>query len=282
MRAGYVLARAGGAAVGRSVRPSGAQQPRRLLPGRAGLRQVRQSGRQLLAAPAHRLRPEPPGPVRRAHQRPRHDARRSRSRRPPRAARRTPPAAPSAPPGGAAATGRRYCVIVIRSQPASCRSRSACETSSRVSPMPEDEVRLRHHAGGPALGEHVQGALVPERRPDPLEDPRAPSRGCARRPAGAASNTCPQQLGLPGEVGHEDLDAGARVQLVDRADRLGVQPGALVVEVVAGHTRDGGVAQPHRLHAARHPPRLVPVQRRRACRCGSGRSRSAGCTRRPR
>jgi hypothetical protein len=32
--------------------------------------------------------------------------------------------------------GRRYCVIVTRSQPASFMSRSACEISSRVSPIP--------------------------------------------------------------------------------------------------------------------------------------------------
>src|ERR1044071_7610573 len=50
-------------------------QARRLLPGRALHGEVRQRLRELLAAPGHRLSPEPAGPVRRAHERPRHDTR---------------------------------------------------------------------------------------------------------------------------------------------------------------------------------------------------------------
>ena len=44
------------------------------------------------------------------------------------------------------------------------------------------------------------------------------------------------------------------------AHRLGVQPGAAVGQVVAGHAGDRRVAQAHRLHALGDPSRLVAVQ----------------------
>ena len=53
------------------------------------------------------------------------------------------------------------------------------------------------------------------------------------------------------------------VELVDRAHRLGVQPGAAVLEVVAGDAGDGGVAQLHLLHRLGDPARLVAVERLR-------------------
>ena len=59
-------------------------------------------------------------------------------------------------------------------------------------------------------------------------------------------------LGLAGEVRDQELDAGARVEFVDLADGFGVEPDALVGEVVAGHAGDGGVAELHRLDRPGH------------------------------
>ena len=47
---------------------------------------------------------------------------------------------------------------------------------------------------------------------------------------------------------------------MDLPDRLGVQPGAAVGQVVAGDAGDRRVAQAHRLHRLGHPARLVPVE----------------------
>src|SRR5262249_987113 len=63
------------------------------------------------------------------------------------------------------------------------------------------------------------------------------------------------------EVGDQQLDAGGRVQPLDRAHRLGVEPGAAVGKIVAGDSGDRGITQAHRLHALRDPARLVAVQR---------------------
>ena len=98
--------------------------------------------------------------------------RRSRSPRPGRPGRRTPRAAPSARPGGGAADGRRYCVIVTRSQPAACRSLQRLDDLVDGLAHAEDEVGLRDQPGGAGLGDDVERALVAEARADPLEDAR--------------------------------------------------------------------------------------------------------------
>ena len=60
--------------------------------------------------------------------------------------------------------------------------------------------------------------------------------------------------------GMSSLDAGARVELVDLADGLGVEPGAAVGQVVAGDAGDGGVAQAHRLDGFGDAAGLVAVE----------------------
>src|SRR6185437_6035696 len=67
-------------------------------------------------------------------------------------------------------------------------------------------------------------------------------------------------LGHRVEVRDQQLDPDPVGERVDLPDRLGVQPGTAVGQVVAGHSGDGGVAQPHLLHALGYPARLVPVQ----------------------
>ena len=78
--------------------------------------------------------------------------------------------------------------------------------------------------------------------------------------SGADRNTSVEQLRVAREVGDEQLDAAAGQGRVDRAHRLGVQPGALVGQVVAGHAGDGRVAQAHRRHGLGDPARLVAVE----------------------
>src|ERR1019366_5637764 len=58
----------------------------------------------------------------------------------------------------------------------------------------------------------------------------------------------------------QDLDAGARVELVNHADRLGVEPGPAVLQVVARDTGDGGVAQAHLLDRLGNPAGFVTVE----------------------
>ena len=150
--------------------------------------------------------------------------------------------------------------MVMSSQPASWRSRSACEISSRVSPMPRIRLDLVTSPNSRAWVMHVERAVVAERRADPLEDPRH-GLDVVGQHLGTGLEDLAQQVGLAVEVGDEVLDAGVRVELVDLLDRLGVQPGAAVGQVVAGDAGDRGVAQLHLLHALGHPPGLVAVER---------------------
>ena len=102
-----------------------------------------------------------------------------------------------------------------------------------------------------ALRDDVQGTVVAERGADALEDPRD-GLDVVGEDLGLGVADRLDVFGLAGEVRNQEFDAGARVQFVDLADRLGVEPDALVGEVVAGHARDGGVAQLHGLDRAGH------------------------------
>ena len=78
--------------------------------------------------------------------------------------------------------------------------------------------------------------------------------------SGRAPKTSAELVGVAVEVGDQQLDAAAGQQRVDLADRLGVQPGAAVGQVVAGDAGDGGVPQAHRGHRLGDPARLVGVE----------------------
>ena len=78
--------------------------------------------------------------------------------------------------------------------------------------------------------------------------------------SGRAAKTSPSCSGVAVEVGDEQLDPAAGQQRVDLADRLGVEPGAAVGQVVAGDAGDGRVAQAHRGHRLGDPARLVGVE----------------------
>src|SRR4051795_9613352 len=126
----------------------------------------------------------------------------------------------------------------------------------------ENEVGLGDEASGVTLREHIERALVAERRADALEDARHRFQ-VVREDLGLRVEHLLEQLRLRGEVGHQDLDAGVGVERFDLADRLGVKPGAFVVQVIARDARDGCVAQTHRLHALGDSSRLVAVERGR-------------------
>ncbi|MNW59257.1 hypothetical protein D3C74_371650 [compost metagenome] len=69
-----------------------------------------------------------------------------------------------------------------------------------------------------------------------------------------------EQLGDRVEVRDEQLDARTGVERVDLADGLRVEPRAAVGQVVAGHARDGRVAQTHGLDRLGDAARLVRVE----------------------
>ena len=73
----------------------------------------------------------------------------------------------------------------------------------------EDQVGLGDQAEVAGLGEHVERAVVAERRADPLEDPRH-GLDVVREHLGPRLEHLAQQVGLAVEVGDQVLDAGAR------------------------------------------------------------------------
>ena len=111
--------------------------------------------------------------------------------------------------GWCRAEGRRYWVIVISSQPASCRSRSAWRDLLAGLAHAEDQVGLGDQAEVAGLGDHVERALVAERRADPLEDARH-GLDVVGEHLGPRLEDLAQQVGLAVEVGDQVLDAGVR------------------------------------------------------------------------
>jgi hypothetical protein len=92
--------------------------------------------------------------------------------------------------------GRRYWVMVMSSQPASCRSCSAWLTSSRSSPMPRMRLLLVTRPAGAGLGDDVQRALVAEAGRMLRKMRGTVSTLCAST-SGRASKTCCSSAGVP-------------------------------------------------------------------------------------
>ena len=153
-------------------------------------------------------------------------------------------------------------MIVISSQPGGMQVDQRLADLLAGLAHAEDQVGLGDQAEVARLGDDVERAVVAERRPDPLEDPRH-RLDVVGEHLGTALEDLAEQVRLTVEVRDQVLHAGLGVELVDLLDRLGVQPGPAVGQVVAGDAGDGGVAQPHRPHRLRDPARLVTVQRLR-------------------
>src|SRR3954447_26128587 len=123
----------------------------------------------------------------------------------------------------------------------------------------QDQVGLGDQAGLARRGEHRQGALEPETRADPAEDPRH-GLDVVRQHLGPGGEDLGELVGLRVEVGDEQLDTAARDGGLDLAHRLRVEPRTAVGQVVAGDAGDRGVAQPHGRDALGDPARLVGVE----------------------
>ena len=78
--------------------------------------------------------------------------------------------------------------------------------------------------------------------------------------SGRDSKTCSSSAGSPLKSGISNSTPVSGLSFLIAAHGLGVQPRAAVGQIVAGHPGDGGVAQPHRLHALGDPARLVAVE----------------------
>ena len=123
----------------------------------------------------------------------------------------------------------------------------------------EDEVALGHQTELSCRAQYVEAALVAEGGPDSLEDARN-GFDVVRQHFWPRLEHLAQQIRLAVEVGNQQFDTSRRVERLDGAHGLGVEPGAAVGQVVAGHTGDRRVLQPHRGHALGDPARLVAVQ----------------------
>ena len=159
--------------------------------------------------------------------------------------------------------GRRYWVMVTRSQPAARRSCRAAVISASFLAETEDEVRLGDQTRCPGLGQHVEGARVAESRTDPLEDPRN-GLDVVCQHLGAGVEDLGEQVRTTGEVGDEHLDPAAGDVGVYTSNGLGVEPRSLVGEVVPGNAGHRRIAQSHPGDRLRDAPRLIAVELCRA------------------
>ena len=144
---------------------------------------------------------------------------------------------------------------------------------------PEDQVGLRDHVGAMLLreAEHVEGAVVAERRPDAgVESPdrlevvgeHVRTGVEHRRDVGLSA------LEVAGEHLHPDPGNG----LPDPPDRLRPVRRPSVVEVVSCDAREDDVPQTHASDRLRDPRGLADVEADRAWRSSRRRSHTGACT----
>ena len=169
--------------------------------------------------------------------------------------------------------------MVKMSTPVSAMSVSVCTISSQVSPKPSiipDFVRISaiELLGG---AQHPVAAFV------------AGLGAHAALQAGHSFHVVVedcrlgryhlfQRVVLAGQVGNQHLNGAIRVEFPHLADSLGKDLRAAIFQVVAGHGRNHGVAQPHLLHRPGHADGFNLVQTRgttalnraEAARAGAG------------
>ena len=155
----------------------------------------------------------------------------------------------------------------------------ASVTSCRSSPSPRIRLDLVTSPASRAARSTSSERVVPEAGPDPPEDARhgldvvrEHLRAGRRRPRASRSGSALKSGMSSSTPAAGDERRGSR-GTVSR-----VQPGAAVGQVVARDAGDGRVPQAHRRDRLGDPARLVARRAAAACRCRSGRSRTAGCT----
>ena len=129
----------------------------------------------------------------------------------------------------------------------------------------QDQIRLGDHAAVVGTLDHRKRAIVVEGGADLLEDARHRFE-VVREHLRTGLDDHVDRFGLTAEVIDEELHARARVELVDQAARLRVQPRGAVGQIVAGHARDRHVAQVEVAYGLGDTTRLVLVVLRGAAR----------------
>ena len=109
------------------------------------------------------------------------------------------------------------------------------------------------------MADNVEGAFVAEGWTNGLEQPRHGFNVMGIDLGGRCTDRI-QVFLFTGEIGDQEFDAGAGVELMDSPDGFGVEPGSFVIEVVAGHTGHRGIAKTHLLHGLGDLERFGTVQ----------------------
>ena len=123
----------------------------------------------------------------------------------------------------------------------------------------QNEVGLSDEAGAASLRDHVKRALVAESRSDALEDARDGFE-VVRKHLGSSVEYLAQKFRVSAEIRNQNLHARPGGLTVNFANGFGVQPRSLVVEVIAGHPGNSGVAELHGGNGFADTARLVGIE----------------------
>ena len=122
----------------------------------------------------------------------------------------------------------------------------------------QNQVRLGDHATVVGALDHRERAVVVEGGANLLEDARHRLEVVREHLRAGVDHHVDRGV-LAAEVIDEELDASARVELMDEAAGFGVEPRCAVGQIVSGHARDRHVAQVEVAHGLSDATRLVLV-----------------------
>ena len=122
----------------------------------------------------------------------------------------------------------------------------------------QDQIRLRDHAAVVGTPDHRKRTIIVKGGANLLEDTRHRLQ-VVREDLRAGLDHHVNRLGLTAEVVDEELHARPRVELVDEAAGLGIEPRRAVGQIVSGHARDRHVAQVQVSHRLSNTARLILV-----------------------
>src|SRR4029453_7453903 len=116
----------------------------------------------------------------------------------------------------------------------------------------KNEIGLGDQTGHPRRSQYIQGTLVAEARTNSIEDPRDCLHVMCKN-LRLGFEDLMQVLQVAGEVRCQHLNAGVRVDLVNLADGLGVEPRTLIWKIIATDTGDRRIAKIHFAHRISDP-----------------------------